>query len=274
MTDPVQNYKWRWSHVDDANNQDKYVDLLAQVRPSDDPSDYPNTIPWVDARSGERILEVGCGTGAVARAVARHTPGILELVAVDNSERMVREAQRPSQGRSLHNVSFVVADAHELPFADASFDRCYAMEVFAILPDPRRAFEELVRVTRPGGTLCLWESDCDTRAVASNDPALARRVMRYIGDHEFNGDVARQLVAWLKELRWEITVLIPTVGLMQGPSLLQSALYPEFLEDAVHAGAVRQEEADTFLAEVRFREENGDFFGYLVNFRLRAVKPS
>jgi SAM-dependent methyltransferase len=166
----------------------------------------------------------------------------------------------------------MVADAQRLPFPDASFDRCYATEIFVILPDPRRAFEEMVRVTRPGGHLCFWESDCDTRAILGADLALSRRVMRFIGDQEFNGAVARQLIGWLKEVGYEMRIT-PTVGVMDGPSRLQSVLLPEFLDDAVHAGVVTPEEADAFLADLRDREEHGLFFAYLVNFKIRARKP-
>jgi SAM-dependent methyltransferase len=271
MSSAKGNYKWRWSHVDESETRDGYVALLNRLRPSDDPASYPSTTAWIDARSGERILEVGCGNGAVACAVARNTPDLVELVGIDNSAAMIEEAQGRLRGKDLP-VIFSVADAHHLPFPDASFDRSYAMEVFVILPDPQRALAEMMRVTRPGGTVCLNESDCDTRAMVGSDPELTRRVMRYIGDHEFNGDAARNLVGWLKELGWAMN-LVPTVGVMEGPSFLQSVLFPEFLEDAVQAGVVTEEESERFLADLHYREEHGLFFAYLVNFRIRAMKP-
>lgn len=266
----TRDYKWRWGHVDCSGRADDYVALLNHLRPDDEPEHFPNTLVWIDAQPGERILEVGCGNGAVARAVGRAAPGIRELVAVDASEAMIAEAQRQLDGSLL--VSFRVADAHHLPFSDASFDRCYAMETFVILPDPQPAFRELVRVTRPGGTLCLWESDCDAHAMLASDLDLSRRLMRFVGDHEFNGAVGRQLIGWLKELGWEINV-VPTVSLTDGSAFLTNWLLGEWLADAVEAGVVSAEEAERFRAEMRERQERGRFLSYTVNFRITARKP-
>ncbi len=265
-----RNYKWRWAHVDQSEGADRYVALLNRLRPGDDPEHFPNTLVWIDAQHGERILEVGCGNGAVARAVVRAVPGISQLVAVDASARMIAEAKH----QSAHDlpVSFEVADVHHLPFPDASFDRCYAMETFVILPDPYQALRELVRVTRPGGNLCLWESDCDARAMLSSDLDLSRRLTRFVGDREFNGAVGRQLIGWLKDLGWEIDV-VPAVSINDGSGFLTNWLLDEWLADAMGAGVITPEEMDSFLAEMSARQANGSFFSYIVNFRITARKP-
>src|SRR5262245_42276816 len=130
---PDNPFKWRWAHVDQSTRTAPYVELLNRLRKDDEPAHFPNTLAWINAQPGERILEVGCGNGAVARAVARHVPEVSEVVAVDFSTAMIAEAQRLLAGRNLP-VSFQVANAQRLPFADASFDRVYAMEIFVILP--------------------------------------------------------------------------------------------------------------------------------------------
>src|SRR5947209_8226770 len=146
-------FKWRWSHVDDSDRADQYVSVLNRVRPGDDPAAFPATLEWIDARPGERILEVGCGNGAVARAVGKQEPGICELIGIDASTAMIAEARRQTVDARLA-VRFEIGDAHHLPFPDNAFDRVYAMETFVILPDPHQAFMEMGRVTRPGGILC------------------------------------------------------------------------------------------------------------------------
>ncbi|HEY8684118.1 MAG TPA: methyltransferase domain-containing protein [Chloroflexota bacterium] len=264
------DYKWRWAHVDLSDRSHRYVAILNQLRPDDDPENFPNTLSWIDAQPGERILEVGCGNGAVARAVAHAVPGIQGVVAVDASVQMIAEAQRRADGSVP--VTFQVADAHDLPFPDGYFDRCYSMETFVILSDPYRAFLESVRVLRPGGLLCVWESDCDVRAMQASDLDLSRRLMRFVGDREFNGAVGRQLIAWLKDLRWEVEVM-PAVSVGDGKAPLTNWLLDEWLADAVEAAVVTAEESDSFLAEMRAKQANGSFFSYTVNFRITARKP-
>lgn len=265
-----RDYKWRWSHVDASGRAERYVAVLNHIRPDDEPANFPNTLTWIDAQPGERILEIGCGNGAVARAVARGVPDIRELVAVDASTEMIAAAGQ--QMKDGLPITFRVADAHQLPFPDSSFDRCYATEIFVILPEPHEAFRELARVTRPGGHLCLWESDCDAHAMLASDLELSRRLMRFVGDREFNGAVGRQLIGWLKDLGWQIDV-IPAVTVSDGSGSLTNWLLDEWLADAVEADVVTQEEADNFLAEMRTRQETGRFFSYTVNFRIKARKP-
>ncbi len=265
-----RDYKWRWAHVDQSDRADQYLAVLNRLRPDDDPASFPNTLAWINAQPGERILEVGCGNGAVARAVARAVPDISELVAMDASAEMIAEAERETD--PVLPVAFQAADAHHLPFSDASFDRCYATETFVILPDPYQAFLELVRVTRPGGFLCLWESDCDARAMLASGLDVSRRLMRFVGDHEFNGAAGRQLIGWLKELGWQ-TEIVPAVAISDGSGFLTNWLLDEWIGDAVEAGVVTSAEAAGFLAEMRHRQERGLFFSYIVNFRITGRKP-
>jgi len=267
----TDTYKWRWAHVDESDRTERYVDILNQARPDDDPAHYPNTLAWIDAQPGERVLEVGCGNGAMARAVARGTPEIGEVVAVDASAAMISAARRFTEGRDLP-VSFHVADARRLPFPDAVFDRCYATEIFVILPDPRQALLELGRVTRPGGRVCLWEADCDARALLGSDLDLTRRLTRFVGDHEFNGAVARQLIGWCKEIGWQVDI-VPAVGVSEDVLPQFALLLDEWLADARQAGVLTPEEVDQLRADVQLRQEKGLFFAYTVNFRITAAKP-
>lgn len=159
MQDDPSSFRWHWSHVD-AVLDTTHVDILNQFRVDDDPTNFPNTMQWIDPQPGERILEVGCGNGAVARAVARFQPKIQHLTDIDASTAMIATAHEQLTGQQLP-ISFQVADAHALPFADASFDHCYAQEIFVILSDPEAVLRECARVLRPGGALCIWEADCD-----------------------------------------------------------------------------------------------------------------
>jgi len=105
---------------------------------------------------GERVLDIGCGTGVDLGAMAgRVFPGG-SVVGVDSSRRAIEAASRRVASES--GVSVQVADAHELPFADRSFEAVRADRVLLHLAQPERALSEVRRVLAPSGRLVALET--------------------------------------------------------------------------------------------------------------------
>lgn len=100
---------------------------------------------------GERLLEVGCGCGAVSRWLAERTDRANPITGVDVNRFLLSEAELLRDGAGLGPViTFTEGDAHALPFADASFDGTVSITMLEEI-DADRALAEMVRVTRPGG---------------------------------------------------------------------------------------------------------------------------
>jgi ubiquinone/menaquinone biosynthesis C-methylase UbiE len=98
-------------------------------------------------RSAERTcLEIGCGTGAISRALARR---VKSLTVSDYSEKLSREA-----GERV-GAAWCRQDACALNLPDGSFDLVVSSECIEHTADPRRALAEMVRVTRPGGSVVV-----------------------------------------------------------------------------------------------------------------------
>ncbi len=114
----------------------------------------PGYLEFAGVRDGQRVLDVGTGTGAVALAIESRTRRA-EIVGIDPSEAFLAAAKKNAAGR----VSFEVGDGQALRFPDASFDQTLSLLVLNFLKDPMRAIAEMRRVTRRGGTVsgCVWD---------------------------------------------------------------------------------------------------------------------
>jgi SAM-dependent methyltransferase len=102
---------------------------------------------------GQRVLEVGVGTAAIALELARRTKGDNPMVGVDLNRYLLREAASITEAEGYGSVIEVrEGDATALPFDDESFDAAYSATVFEEI-DADAGIAELVRVTKPGGRI-------------------------------------------------------------------------------------------------------------------------
>lgn len=106
------------------------------------------------ARHGGRFLDVGAGTGATGAWLAEHG----DLVACDFMPAALDFHRERHEG-DQQAVGHVAADAQRLPFAEASFDLvlCVTVLCHQSIPRPQVVVDEIARVVRPGGLVCLWE---------------------------------------------------------------------------------------------------------------------
>jgi len=110
-----------------------------------------NVVDATGPARGESIVEIGCGSGAVARWLARYTDGANPITAVDVNAYLLREAAALTRSQQLsERISFQPGDAEALPLPSDSFDVTVSFTVMEEV-DADRMLAELVRVTRPGG---------------------------------------------------------------------------------------------------------------------------
>jgi len=100
---------------------------------------------------GMRVLDIGSGTGEPALPLAQAVTPTGHVTATDLSPEMLAVAEAKAKSRQLSNMSFEVADAEELPYADATFDLVTGRFSIMFCPDPIKALREIRRVLKPGG---------------------------------------------------------------------------------------------------------------------------
>lgn len=131
------------------------TNISARIRLHHDYSTNPEGwFPWLYRQApiekGMRILEVGCGNGALWYENKKRIPQNLELVLSDISDGMLRDARR-NIGASDSRFSYTVFDCHEIPFPEESFDLVFANHVLFYCDDLPRVFREIRRILRPNG---------------------------------------------------------------------------------------------------------------------------
>lgn len=120
-------------------------------------------------RAGNRILDVGSGTGMAELRLSRLRVSQVTLIGVDLLAERSAEAERTADGHNLR-ASFAAADACHLPFPEGTFDSTFCVAVLQHLNDIPDALREFVRVTRAGGRILAVEPDNASRYWFSSAP--------------------------------------------------------------------------------------------------------
>ena len=216
-----------------------------------------------------RVVEVGCGPGPVARALASR-PGVGEVVGVDLSPTFIAQARALAQ--SLPNLTFVEGDARALPLEDSSFDVVVYHTTLCHVPGPELALAEARRVLRERGWLGIFDGDYATVTCARGafDPLQA---------------CAEACVDYLVHDRWlvrRLPTLVRDAGFallrVRGYSYLEASSSNGYMLSIVDRGAealldtgrIDVDAADALKAEARRRSDAGEFFGHIAYASLVA----
>jgi ubiquinone/menaquinone biosynthesis C-methylase UbiE len=126
----------------------------------------------LDPAPGERLLEVGPGTGYYTLDVAEWIGPAGSLDILDLQREMLDHTVRRAAERGLENVTPTLADATKMPYEDGSFDAAYLVTVLGEVPDQDAALKELARVLKTGGRLVVGELLGDPHYVTPNSLRL------------------------------------------------------------------------------------------------------
>jgi ubiquinone/menaquinone biosynthesis C-methylase UbiE len=135
---------------------------------------YDTLVAQTELADGQRVLEIGCGTGNVTTRAKRAAPGA-DVVGTDPDPLALARAQRKARG--MTGIRFERAYAQELPFADGEFDRVLSSMMLHHLDDDVKAAAaaEIHRVLRPSGVLHIVDIG---GPMTASDGLMARRMLR------------------------------------------------------------------------------------------------
>lgn len=227
----------------------------------------------MNACEGSTVLEVGCGLGFDAVALARIVGESGRVVAVDCSRNMLEAARSRAEGCGL-NIDFLLADAGRLESADETFDCARVDRTLQHIPDPKRVLREMARVTKSGGRILAYEPDWGTFTIGSADRQITRKIADFWCDTFKSGWIGRYLFGYLREIGLEDVQVCPSTLVITKLDLAEK-VFDIFknAEKAMHQGLVSRSEVSGWLGELQEDDRKGRFFCSYTGFLAWGRKP-
>jgi len=222
----------------------------------------------VAAQAGERLLEVGSGSGILCRILAPQLQPGGRMVGIDISPEMTDEARKYALAEGFSDeISFDTGAAEALPYPDASFDGAIAARLLLHVANPDTALREIKRVVRPGGRVVVMDWDFETVTVDHPNRKLTRQLLHWRNDHHGgNNWSGRQLWRRMQTAGFENLSVHPWVSVTHEESdgLTQSLW--RATEVACEGGAISPAEQEAWIKELKDSILDGTFFASIVYF--------
>lgn len=230
-------------------------------------------------RPADAVLDVGCGPGDVTVALAAIVGDSGRAVGIDASSHMIAAAQERAAAVQAQ-VELAQGDAAALDFADATFTAVRCERTLQWVRDPAAAVSEFARVTRPGGRVCVIDTDWRTLLIDHPSPELVRRF----------GDAMAAVRGEQLSIGARLTNLVRNAGLADVRATAETHIWLEWDPDTsispigmfplrmiarelITQGDLDPADAEQLLAEFEQSARDDRFFVSLTMFAAVGAKP-
>ena len=251
----VRNLEARGSSADEIAARAQYLDLLG-------------------LRPGQRVLDVGCGSGVVTRDMARRVLPGGRAVGVDLGVEFLTIARELAREAGLDAVTeFHEGSALALPSGAGEFDVAVAATVLVHVPGGDGAIAEMVRVVRSGGRVGIFDFDGDSIMISHPDRVLTRRIVAAFSDHSaVDSWLVRRLPGLLRRAGLAEVAVRAFLPLEEEADGFYARMAMRAAEVAAEAGAITVVERDEWLAGLRAEQAAGNFLGGRAHMFCWGVK--
>jgi SAM-dependent methyltransferase len=217
----------------------------------------------IDLPRTATVLDLGCGTGVVARAIAARDGFTGTVTGIDLSDDFIAAAETFAADDDVSDrVQFAVGDAHQLDFRAASFDTVVAHTLVSHVRDPLAVLAEAARVVRPGGYVAVFDGDYASLTFGCSDPRLGEAVEPALQATIMSSPrVMREIPRLLPKAGLRLIATQAHVYAEAGSSTFMLNLAETYAPlTAASAGQLSAAHVDAWLADQRRSASDGTFF--------------
>lgn len=209
------------------------------------------------------VLDIGCGTGVAARAIARRPAFVGHISAIDLSPTLLTAAARFAAEEGVGQaITFLAGDTHSLNFPGGSFHAVIAHTLLSHVDDPLAVLKEVARVLRPGGMVAIFDGDYASltfgHANAEQGKAYEETLVAAVVN---NPRVMRQLPRFLRAAGLELVAAFPHLLAEIGQADFWVSAIDMFQGLVPRSGTMTAAEIDAWAAAQRQDSAEGIFFG-------------
>jgi SAM-dependent methyltransferase len=216
----------------------------------------------IDLPQAAAVLDLGCGTGIVTRALATRAGFAGTVTGVDQNPEFLAAAQRLAASEGIGDrVAFVVGDAHDLDFPAAGFDAVVGHTLVSHVRDPLAVLVEAARVVRPGGTVAVFDGDYASLTFGCSDARLGQAMESAVQSQIMSSPrVMRELPRMLPRAGLRLITTQAHVYAEAGSSTFMLNLAETYAPLVATTGQLPTEQIDAWLADQRRSAGDGTFF--------------
>ena len=223
---------------------------------------------------GAAVLDVGCGAGEVCVELAERVGPSGRVAGIDPSETMLAAARRAAEAARAP-IELHVGSVYALPFPDGTFDAVRAERVFQHLEDPEAGLREMLRVTRSGGRVMIFDPDHGQHGIALDEPRHRRvyeasmRAMLRMLVNPHSGTRLRPMFKRAGLVEIESHAVVHEFAY---PDFARLFFLRERLAAAVEARDITSAESAELVAELEQRHRAGTFFANVIGYDVVGTK--
>lgn len=230
---------------------------------------FKQQLEWLNIQPGDHILDIGCGIGDQAYAMAQLAGATGSVTGTDVSHAMVEMAKGRHQSSGT-NLDFLVAPADAQPLDDATFDHIRTERVLMYIQNIDAVFMEYQRLLKPGGRLLVYDVDWDALVIAHPDTALTRKIVEFISDKFPAGRIGSNLPGYFNRFGFN-DIKVKACGYSH-PLELVKRIIGGIIQTGVGEKAFTADDINEWWAILEQDNREGKFFASFQGFMVIGTK--